>query len=87
MAYYPERPEDLESREAWAWTEAEFCDQMSREYRGHLLDGWKSRPDHADNAMMQARCLIAAEVWEQIANHLRKPYYARKESEAYDRQR
>ncbi|NML11617.1 hypothetical protein HHL08_15915 [Sphingobium sp. AR-3-1] len=84
MPHYPERPDDLEQREAWAWSEAEFCDLMSKNYRGPLLDGWKDRPDYVDNAIMQAKCLINAEVWEQMARHLRQSYYARKEREAYD---
>ncbi len=88
MAFYPEKPDDLQTGvETWAWAEADFCDIMSKEYRGALLDGWKNRPDHADNAIMQARCLINAECWEQMARHLRQPYYVRKEQDAYAAQR
>ena len=83
MIHYPERPADLEQQETWQWSEAEFCDTMSKSYRGELLDGWKKRTDSPDNAIMQAKCLIHAECWEQMARHLRQPYYARKESEAY----
>lgn len=82
--HYPERPADLQlGLEQWSWAEAEFCDIMSKKYRGEFLDGWKNRPDHPDNALMQAKCLIHAECWEQFARHLRNSYYVRKEREAY----
>ena len=75
--------EPATAQERWAEAEAKFCDQMVAEYRGPLLDGWKKRHDHADNAFMQARCLINAEVWEQIGNHLRQPRRMRIENENY----
>lgn len=73
--------EPATERERWEEGEAKFCDQMAAEYRGPLLDGWKARGDHADNAVMQVRCLVAAEVWEQMARHLRKPRRCRIENE------
>lgn len=81
-----ERPTDLSPHESWAWTEAEFCDRMSQDYRGHLLDGWKKGGDCPNNSYMQAECLIRAECWEQMARNLRQPYYVRKEREAYEQE-
>ena len=75
------KDEPATDRERWEEAEAKFCDQMVAEYRGPLLNGWKTRNDHADNAMMQVRCLIAAEVWEQMAWHLRKSRHCRIENE------
>lgn len=73
--------EPATDQERWAENEAKFCDQMAAEYRGPLLDGWKSRPDHADNAVMMVRCLIHAEVWEQLGRNLRQPRRIRIENE------
>ena len=76
-------PEDLNERERWQWAEAKFCDLMVGEYREKLMPGWTERDPHPDTIVGALRCTIHAECWEQMARHLRQPYYVRKEQEAY----
>jgi hypothetical protein len=78
-----ERPEDLTERERWQWAEAEFCDLMVRNYQNELLPGWTAKSPHPSIIEGAYRCAIYKEAWEAMARHLRQPYYARKEADAY----
>lgn len=86
MTAKTERPSDLTERETWQWAEADFCDRMAESSKENI-PAWLKRggenfvnPAKYEGAL---RAAVRAEAFEQMATHLRMPYYSRKEAEVY----
>ena len=73
---YPDH--GFERDEQWAEREAEFCDQMAssmrasaQEYAAHHKG--TEYGSHPSNLASAYECSLRADVWSQMASHLRRP--------------
>jgi hypothetical protein len=70
---------DRYEKEVWAEEKASSFDKMSEQLRKYI-PGWINNMN--SSSMVEAtRCIIKAEIYEQIAEELRIPYNSRIESE------
>lgn len=80
---YPEH--GFERDEQWAEREAEFCDQMASDMR-RFAQEWAAKHSgteygsHPSSLSSAYECSVRAQVWGEMARHLRQPRIARIET-------